>query len=655
MISVAAMGIDLLVSWATGRSLDSTLGGIESKIRNPRKALEKAVKKICDRYNIEESSLRQKSEAELRSFLDEEQWIELSLEFLDELSKSDKEKKLSHILMKNRVDLESVRSKIEEMDLESLKTMMKSSTAAFSFYEVPSEKDLRNELGAFELAYIEREEIQVETLKKEKRVVFVGKCGSGKSRLLFEVLQGKSNVVFIKSFFTVNDLIGLDMGLRPLNDFVVVWDNLHMFKEEEIKKCLQRISDLCKEKGIEFYFFGGSRKESMYYGLPIEEISLSDMREVQLVEACSEKYEKKINKKVSEMLLDAGDGTPEYIISFFRTFKKEEITEEDLKDPPSDVVDVWRRYIRDMGIKGTDMEKVLRSVALCSRGFERVILGYVEDLYVHVFHGELSHFEDSLRSLEEMFFIEEVNEEEYSFHDSRAEAVEEIFPLKTRNVDRLVAVISKLPQEVRRFVFGNYADWSYFSERYEFCVKFYDCIIELDPGYVQAYNNRGLVYSDLNQYEKAIENYDKAIELREKLPDKGARVYYSLGEAMKKIKNFEEAANAFKTAGLTFHSLEEFEPALRCISKGFQLIEHIQNESVVYCGLFLYIISKDTTIKNTLQKIKIQNKTLEDIFTLAVKKDRGGTIENDIKTLSKPIRSPDLIILLSLLIQSAES
>ncbi|MBU7029465.1 MAG: tetratricopeptide repeat protein [Theionarchaea archaeon] len=517
MMDFAAMGINLLVSWVTGRSLDSTLGGLESRIRNPRKALEKAVKKICTKYGIDEESLKEKDTNELRPLLEEEQWIELSLEFLNELSKSDREKKLFEILIENRINLENVKNEIEELNLGSLEAMMRFSTTAFSFSELPTEEELRDELGPFELTYIKRETIRIDDLKKKEKVVFAGKCGSGKSRLLFEILKGRENIAFLKSFFKENDVMSLGMVVQPLTDFIIVWDNLHMVKEEEIQQCLQRINAVCQEKGVNLRFFGASRKEKVRYGLSIEEISLPDMRKKQLVDVCSKLYGKEIDRKAAETLLSVGDGTPEYILSFFKTFRKKVVTEEDLEDCPADVVKFWAEYIKDMNVKGSAVEKALRSVALSSRGFERVVLEYVENLYSSVFYGDLSRFDDSMIALQEMFFIEKRGEERYSFHDSRAEAVEREFPLEMRHVNRLVAVVLKLPEEVRRYVLRNYADWSFFAERYEICVRFSDFMIEIDPKLAQAYNNRGLAYRELNRYERAIEDFDKALEIDPKL------------------------------------------------------------------------------------------------------------------------------------------
>jgi tetratricopeptide (TPR) repeat protein len=185
----------------------------------------------------------------------------------------------------------------------------------------------------------------------------------------------------------------------------------------------------------------------------------------------------------------------------------------------------------------------------------------------------------------------------------------------------------------------------------ERAVKDYDRAIEIDPEYAHAYNNRGNAYSELNQVERAIKDYDRALELRENLPDKGARVYYFLGEALKRIENFEEAAHAFKTAGIIFFSLKDIEFSLMCVLKGFQLIKYMQNENVEYCGLFIYIVLKDNKTKDILQKIKFQNENLNDIFALALRRDKGENIEKEIQNLSNTITSSDEVILLSLFLQ----
>ena len=41
----------------------------------------------------------------------------------------------------------------------------------------------------------------------------------------------------------------------------------------------------------------------------------------------------------------------------------------------------------------------------------------------------------------------------------------------------------------------------------------YGKVLELDPRFVDAYSNRGAVYTDLGEYQKAIRDYDQAIQL----------------------------------------------------------------------------------------------------------------------------------------------
>ena len=51
------------------------------------------------------------------------------------------------------------------------------------------------------------------------------------------------------------------------------------------------------------------------------------------------------------------------------------------------------------------------------------------------------------------------------------------------------------------------------SGDFEKAIECNDKPIELDPGYAKAYYNRGAVYDRLEEYEKALEDYDMAIAL----------------------------------------------------------------------------------------------------------------------------------------------
>ena len=55
----------------------------------------------------------------------------------------------------------------------------------------------------------------------------------------------------------------------------------------------------------------------------------------------------------------------------------------------------------------------------------------------------------------------------------------------------------------------DFLEWG----EYEKAIECFDKAIELDPNDADAYNNRGVAYYNLEEYERAIEDYDKAIAL----------------------------------------------------------------------------------------------------------------------------------------------
>ena len=49
--------------------------------------------------------------------------------------------------------------------------------------------------------------------------------------------------------------------------------------------------------------------------------------------------------------------------------------------------------------------------------------------------------------------------------------------------------------------------------QYQRAIQDYDKAIRLNPKYADAYNNRGAAYSGLGQYQRAMQDYDKAIQM----------------------------------------------------------------------------------------------------------------------------------------------
>ena len=75
-------------------------------------------------------------------------------------------------------------------------------------------------------------------------------------------------------------------------------------------------------------------------------------------------------------------------------------------------------------------------------------------------------------------------------------------------------------------------------------IQDYDQAIALDPGHASAFNNRGNAYKDLGQYEHALGDYDKAILL-----DPGyATAFYNRGILHRKMRDPASAVSDYDQA-----------------------------------------------------------------------------------------------------------
>ncbi len=73
----------------------------------------------------------------------------------------------------------------------------------------------------------------------------------------------------------------------------------------------------------------------------------------------------------------------------------------------------------------------------------------------------------------------------------------------------------------------------------------YDKAIELNPKYASAYNNRGIAYARLGDDRQAIKEFDKSVEMNPKVPEvyyNRAIIYGRLGDEQQAIENYKKAA-----------------------------------------------------------------------------------------------------------------
>jgi len=75
-------------------------------------------------------------------------------------------------------------------------------------------------------------------------------------------------------------------------------------------------------------------------------------------------------------------------------------------------------------------------------------------------------------------------------------------------------------------------------------LKAYDQAIDLDPGFVEAYNNRGIIHAEYGQYDLAFADYNEALRISPEDPELHAgraRAYMGLDDYERAIEDFDYA------------------------------------------------------------------------------------------------------------------
>lgn len=129
---------------------------------------------------------------------------------------------------------------------------------------------------------------------------------------------------------------------------------------------------------------------------------------------------------------------------------------------------------------------------------------------------------------------------------------------------------------------GNKAWEFYNNDDYTSAINLHNEAVSLNPNDGDAYYGRGIVYSELGQYELAIQDFDKAIEFN---PDfegyynyRGV-CYNGLGQYERAIQDYDKAielspdyAEPYQNRGLTYDYLEQYELAIQDYSKVIELV-----------------------------------------------------------------------------------
>jgi tetratricopeptide (TPR) repeat protein len=133
--------------------------------------------------------------------------------------------------------------------------------------------------------------------------------------------------------------------------------------------------------------------------------------------------------------------------------------------------------------------------------------------------------------------------------------------------------------EARRI--NNAGVVAYHNGHYEKALELFEKCIEIDPEFTEGYNNLGLTCTELDMEERATEAFKKAIELN---PDLAATynnlgyVFYRLGSLQEAVEMYQEAicrskdnGSAYTNLGNAYYKLERIEEAIDAWKKAVEI------------------------------------------------------------------------------------
>jgi len=149
------------------------------------------------------------------------------------------------------------------------------------------------------------------------------------------------------------------------------------------------------------------------------------------------------------------------------------------------------------------------------------------------------------------------------------------------------------------WIYDKRGDASNNLKEYQRAIQDYDRAIELEPTAAIYYTDRGIVYTKLKEYQRAIQDYDRAIELDlnyAKAHNQRGNTYYKLKEYQRAIQDYDRAIELESTAaifyanrGSAYSNLKEYQRAIQDYDRAIELeptkVANYTNRGFIYYKL----------------------------------------------------------------------
>ncbi len=248
-------------------------------------------------------------------------------------------------------------------------------------------------------------------------------------------------------------------------------------------------------------------------------------------------------------------------------------------------------------------------------------------------NGLKSTTENKISSIEEKFslFINKKKEEFHEFFEKNKEKLSSLSPEEkpsgeimekldkfTNNTDFFDSLEVEF-EPVYYYIRG--LDY-YYKDEYVKAKNSFERAIELDDKYAEPLNGRGVIFLVLEEYEEAIKYFERAIKLKPDLAkawnNKGI-VLVRLGKYERAIKSYEESIRlssdfekAWYNKGLALHRLGEIKEALKSYDKAIELKPDYADAWYNKACASSLIGDKEKSLNNLRKAMELDSKAKED-------------------------------------------
>jgi len=491
------------------------------------------------------------------------------------MAKEDTVFRIQEILTSTR---EEIGKKLDDL-VENMKAEQEAKSRPFL---ITGDVDKLGLVQKEKIEYIARgEDEKIMEYLGRSNVVIRGQAGAGKSSLLYKTLpfikKDYNNFVLILDFFREDSINFLDQKLQQMDNFVLIWDNLHQKKKELVENTIKQIEKMASDKHKNFRFIGLTRScDDFSFGAKY--LDLERFEDTKIVQECSTIFGIKLDGIGADDILKKSDGTPYYVISLFEQLKakhRDVMKKEDLENLPDDVISLWKRYIQECNLE-KDERTAFQIMALAYHALKRPLeASDIVKVYEKVFNKKNEPVEISLDNLVGRSLLS-YSKPMYYTHDSHVDALEEMYPIPERFVSTYVK-----ESENEDGSLWNLGRWADFRKLYSIELECFDKIIESNPNDANALNNKGIALANLGKNEEAIQCCDKALEIE----PKNAYALYNKGAALANLGKNEEAiqwydkvleiepedADVLNNKGAALANLGKNEEAIQCCDKVLEI------------------------------------------------------------------------------------